>query len=499
MELNVTIKKGASSTTYNIPVASLLALETKNTTFNWDTKGANNGTWKIQGSLYLDGVEFANANKTIKIGENEFYISPMIALIANQTQIVNAAEETDVILYIQTSNDTTGKINITKYDSVPSDTAGASFGLTALGKYVKIEPADSIYNNLTGGNLSWVEIRVYYTQAEVDTAGLKESSLKLRYFNKSTNEWEDIAGSDVNTTEVTINGVQYSGYVYANVTHFSYFGAGGNLEDTDADGIPDVNDNCPTKSGPASNNGCPTGSGGGGGGGGVTKGVIIKKIEEAGGSGTAVFDLEDTGYVSEITLHSKDTVYNVKVVAEALERKPYSSMPDPEGVVLSYIKLTKAGITNTQLEKAEVNFQVPLSWLIENDIAQGSVMLKRDAVSKWEDLETEYLSEDEEFAYYSAVTPGFSYFVITGDGGSGYIKPEEEVEEVAKQPEVTAPPVVTTTPPATTPPMEEVFKETEEAAAGPVPETEAEKGICGPTLITLLCLLPLLSRRYRTW
>jgi len=137
---------------------------------------------------------------------------------------------------------------------------------------------------------------------------------------------------------------------------------------------------------------------------------------------------------------------------------------------------------------------VPLSWLVENDIAQGSVMLKRDATSKWEDLETEYLSEDEEFAYYSAVTPGFSYFVITGDSGSGY-KPEDEVEEIAVETAETVTPVVTTVPPTTPPPKEEVAKEPRKTE-GPASETEGEKGICGPVIMCILSIAPYLAIRY---
>jgi hypothetical protein len=59
-----------------------------------------------------------------------------------------------------------------------------------------------------------------------------------------------------------------------------------------------------------STGGTTGGGGGGGGGGGVSKGSMIKKIE-AGASGSAAFDLADTGYVSEIAITSRDVVYNI--------------------------------------------------------------------------------------------------------------------------------------------------------------------------------------------
>jgi len=189
---------------------------------------------------------------------------------------------------------------------------------------------------------------------------------------------------------------------------------------------------------------------GGGGGGAATKGVVIKKID-AGTSETAVFDILDTGYVSEITVYAKDTVYNVKLVVDKIDKKPFPTMPDPEGLVLSYLKLTKTGISDAQLEKAEIKFQVSLSWLKDNNIAQDSVFLKRDALTTWEAVETEYLSEDANYAYFSAITPGFSYFAITGTTGSGYVEPLEEIPTGTEAPPVTTPAPTTTAPPTAPP------------------------------------------------
>jgi PGF-pre-PGF domain-containing protein len=230
----------------------------------------------------------------------------------------------------------------------------------------------------------------------------------------------------------------------------------------------------------------PTSSSSGGGGGGAVKGVIIKLIN-AGGIGEAIFDLIDTGYISKITVASKETVYNVRIVAEALEKKPYPSMADPVGKVLSYLKLTKSGISNTQFEKAEVDFQVPVSWLKENDISQSEVYLQRDATNKWETVETTYISEDADYAYFKAVTPTFSYFVITGMDGSGYTEP-------SIPPETEAPPV-TTAPPMETPAVTKapVVTPAPEKKA-PVPavaagEPEKKRGICGPSILLVIAAI----------
>jgi PGF-pre-PGF domain-containing protein len=336
-----------------------------------------------------------------------------------------------------------GSMKVVKAKNPPKSAKGMEKGKRGI-HYYEINVSGNI-----NVSMNYTTIKVYYDSDRIPS-DVKESSLKLRCYNGTA--WEDVE-------EQELHDDADPPYIEANVTHFSVYGIGGGITTGGGGSSP----------------------GSGGGGGGASKGTVIKKIE-AGSSGTAVFDLEDTGYISEITLHSKETVFNAKVVAEVVDKKPYATMPDPLGSVLSYLKITKSGITNTQLEKAEINFQVPVSWLKENDISQDTVLLQRDATSKWETLETMYLSEDDEFAYYSAVTPGFSYFVITGDSGSGYVEPEEIEEEV--QPVVTVPPVVTTEPPAPTSPPETPVQTT----PAPTPEPE-EKGGSGKFLLAILFLV----------
>ncbi len=225
---------------------------------------------------------------------------------------------------------------------------------------------------------------------------------------------------------------------------------------------------------------------GGGGGGGVSRGVIIKKME-AGQMADALFDLLDTVFISKVALVSRDTVYNVKVTAEVLEKKPYPSMPDPVGKVLTYLKLTTSGVTNSQLEMAVVDFQVPVSWLKENDISQSKVFLQRDATTGWDVLETSYLSEDADYAYFRATTPGFSYFAITGEVGSGYRVPTVEAPEETEPPVTTPPPRVEVpeeTPVPTRPPGVRA-----QATTGPTPEVTpapAERPGAGKGIALLL-------------
>ena len=76
------------------------------------------------------------------------------------------------------SRNVTGFIVIAEYsDNVKSVD---STTVTELSKYV-----DIIVDNDINNNISFAEIRIYYTDAEVTTANLVESTLRLYKFNDS--------------------------------------------------------------------------------------------------------------------------------------------------------------------------------------------------------------------------------------------------------------------------------------------------------------------------
>ena len=81
------------------------------------------------------------------------------------------------------------------------------------------------------------------------------------------------------------------------------------------------------------------------------------------------------------------------------------------------------------IEEAILNFTVDLKWLKENGIKYEDIVLIGYADGEWEDSKTEYAGNDEKFAYYTAYytanTPGFSYFAIT-------VKEGAEVKNILK-------------------------------------------------------------------
>ncbi|HDI02595.1 MAG TPA: hypothetical protein ENF95_00495, partial [Candidatus Aenigmarchaeota archaeon] len=79
-------------------------------------------------------------------------------------------------------------------------------------KYIEVGTTPEVEESLL-----WNVLKVYYTDEEVSSAGLEESSLRIYYYNETSEEW-DLEPGGVNTT---------SNYVWCNVTHFSVYGVFG--------------------------------------------------------------------------------------------------------------------------------------------------------------------------------------------------------------------------------------------------------------------------------
>jgi hypothetical protein len=61
-----------------------------------------------------------------------------------------------------------------------------------------------------------------------------------------------------------------------------------------------------------------------------------------------------------------------------------------------------------------VCFKVDKSWLQDKNIDQNSITLSMYSDKKWSQLPTKLLKEDNKYMYFTAETPEFSFFAITG-------------------------------------------------------------------------------------
>jgi hypothetical protein len=131
--------------------------------------------------------------------------------------ILNNTNETSSVLVIET--DSNVEVEITKTDLMDqSEFAGS--GINGF-KTINITTTDDSAVQFP------VEFKVYYTDDELDLHGMNESQLVgIFYYNENNAEWELLNETGVDKTDVVVDGVSYSGYMWANLYHFSMYAPG---------------------------------------------------------------------------------------------------------------------------------------------------------------------------------------------------------------------------------------------------------------------------------
>lgn len=172
------------------------------------------------------------------------YLNPRSCFMMDDADTV---KQTDTVIWTKLDEMSTFSVGISRFteDDTPfslDETNGLEPGDEPLGKYVSVNVSESIQTNLTD-MVAGSNIKVYYTVDELDTNGdgdaddpddINEETLCLYRYDEEEGTWvkvrEDLSwvtDAGVNTTDVTLYGKDYAGYVWAEIGHFSHFGAGG--------------------------------------------------------------------------------------------------------------------------------------------------------------------------------------------------------------------------------------------------------------------------------
>ncbi|MGB9177505.1 MAG: PGF-pre-PGF domain-containing protein [Methanoregula sp.] len=150
------------------------------------------------------------------------------------------------------------------------------------------------------------------------------------------------------------------------------------------------------------------------------------------------------------------------IVTGTVQNGPGSNQTAPPGIVYQYINLVP--VRYTTITNTVINFTVPQSWLDENHINSGSIVLYHQTANGWVALPTTLLFTKDGELYFSARGPGFSLFAIAGMPAAAApvtvtqtpeIFSSQRQEKAPVQAAVSQAPVTTQTtapPPATTKP-----------------------------------------------
>lgn len=166
-----------------------------------------------------------------------------------------------------------------------------------------------------------------------------------------------------------------------------------------------------------------------------TKNVEVKEISQAFvTSGKAVkFDFaKNATCVVYVGFDAKKTAGKITSIVEMLKGKStlVSELPSDEVYRSFNIWVGNRGFSDSNnLENAVICFKVEKSWLQDKGVDGSSIILNRYSNSKWNQLPTRLSGEDGKYLYFTADSPGFFSFAITGKtalNNSGIeIKPQE--------------------------------------------------------------------------
>ena len=188
-----------------------------------------------------------------------------------------------------------------------------------------------------------------------------------------------------------------------------------------------------------------SGSGGSGGGLGVgTVGQFAKEVWTSINAGERASVSVENGVigVTDISFVVGETTYGAWIKVEKMDSLP-GNVKSFAREVYRYIKITENNVERFMEGSINIDFKVEKAWLEANDVDKDSIAIFRNVGGKWAELETSVGKDDGVHIFYTADSPGFSYFVIgeravgakplpvaaepiTGDD----ILPPEAVEEV---------------------------------------------------------------------
>jgi len=118
--------------------------------------------------------------------------------------------------------------------------------------------------------------------------------------------------------------------------------------------------------------------------------------------------------VTSINITVSRLLNNVKIDVTKESGMPASVTKVIEGKkVYHYLTIDKVNITNDDISTLKIRFKVEKSWMTANSIDPTTISLYR-YMNDWNELVTKNVSEDGNYTYYEAESPGLSIFAIGG-------------------------------------------------------------------------------------
>ena len=116
--------------------------------------------------------------------------------------------------------------------------------------------------------------------------------------------------------------------------------------------------------------------------------------------------------IRNVTINTNTNVSNVSLT---VSRKANQSLPltFPSGLLYQAFKINTT-VSNDHLNNVTLDFRVSKTWLSQQNYTYNDVLLYRipDQDSLWQALATKSIREDNDYYYFTSLSPGFSTFII---------------------------------------------------------------------------------------
>jgi PGF-pre-PGF domain-containing protein len=151
--------------------------------------------------------------------------------------------------------------------------------------------------------------------------------------------------------------------------------------------------------------------------------------------------------ITRLTINTNKLAENVRIMTQQLTNRPVPTENGAFGTAYKYFNIAADNLSDAQIENVVIQFRVEKSWIAEKGINMHTITLNRfDPAENWMSLPTTFLSEDNAYAYFSAVSPGLSVYEISGQA----LTTTTTTTSPATIPPTITPPTTTTTVPTTT-------------------------------------------------
>ncbi|MEM5773152.1 MAG: PGF-pre-PGF domain-containing protein [Candidatus Aenigmatarchaeota archaeon] len=147
------------------------------------------------------------------------------------------------------------------------------------------------------------------------------------------------------------------------------------------------------------------------------KGLVYLSFVKANEKTNITFEKRGDLNIFELNILIVNKANSVSISVTKLDERPAEVHVDVVGRAYRYLKITKENLRDQDISQAKIKFFVEKSWITENNIDPSTIALYRFSENKWNRLTTNKLTEDSNYIYYEAETPGFSYFAIVGEQG----------------------------------------------------------------------------------